>query len=72
MSYVQNFLVDRKIWFSELFDKIIDDKNDEIVIRILSQFKEKHVVDAFFCYDVLISIVNKFDLYDMKQRISFN
>jgi hypothetical protein len=37
-----------------LFDEIIDDKcNDEIIIHVFSQFKKKHVVDAFF-YDVLI------------------
>ncbi len=35
--------------------EIIDDKCDnEVIIYVLSQFKKKHVVDAFFCYDVLI------------------
>ncbi len=34
--------------------EIIDDKcDDEIIIHVFSQFKKKHVVDAFFCYDVL-------------------
>jgi hypothetical protein len=35
--------------------KHIDDKcDDEIIIYVLSQFEEEHVVDALFCYDVLI------------------
>ncbi len=58
MSYVQRFFVNWEIIderFDERFDEIVDDKcDDEVVIHMLSQFKEKHVVDAFFCYDVLI------------------
>ncbi len=39
----------------DLLDEIIDDKcDDEIITHVFSQFKEKHVVDTFFCYDVLI------------------
>jgi hypothetical protein len=35
--------------------EIIDDKcDDEVIIYVFSQLKKKHVVDAFFCYDVLI------------------
>jgi hypothetical protein len=38
-----------------LLDEIVDDKcNNEVITHVLSQFKKKHVVDAFFCYDVLI------------------
>jgi hypothetical protein len=38
-----------------LLDEIVDDKcDDEVITHVLSQFKEKHVVDAFSCYDVLI------------------
>jgi hypothetical protein len=41
--------------FDERLDEIIDDKcDDEIVIHMLSQFKEEHVVDALLCYNVLI------------------
>jgi hypothetical protein len=54
VSYVQNFLVDCRI-FDERLNEIIDDEcDDEIVIHMLSQLKEKHVVDVFSCYDVLI------------------
>ncbi len=36
-------------------DEIVDDKcDDEVITHVFSQFKEKHVVDAFSCYDVLI------------------
>ncbi len=39
----------------EIIDEIIDDKcDDEVVIHMLLQLKEKHVVDALFCYIVLI------------------
>jgi hypothetical protein len=35
--------------------EIIDDKCDEkIITHVLSQLKKEHVVDALFCYDVLI------------------
>ncbi len=38
-----------------LFNEIVNDKcNNEIITYVFSQFKKKHVVDAFFCYDVLI------------------
>ncbi len=38
-----------------LFDEIVDDKcDDEVITYVFSQFKEKHVVEAFSCYDVLI------------------
>ncbi len=38
-----------------LLVEIIDDKcDDEVIIHVFSQFKKKHVVDAFSCYDVLI------------------
>jgi hypothetical protein len=38
-----------------LLDEIIDDKcDDEVITHVFSQFKEEHVVDEFFCYDVLI------------------
>ncbi len=38
-----------------LLDEIVNDKcDDEVITHVLSQFKEKHVVDAFSCYDVLI------------------
>ncbi len=38
-----------------LLDEIVDDKcDDEVITHVFSQFKEKHVVDAFSCYDVLI------------------
>jgi hypothetical protein len=38
-----------------LLDEIIDDKCDnEIITHVLSQFKKKHVVDAFSYYDILI------------------
>ncbi len=38
-----------------LLDEIVDDKcDDEVIIHVLSQFKEEHVVNAFSCYDVLI------------------
>jgi hypothetical protein len=58
VSYVQNFFVDWTIIderFDEHLNEIVDDKcDDEIVIHMFSQFKEKHVVNAFSCYDVLI------------------
>jgi hypothetical protein len=67
MSNVQDCLVDWKSWddwlendeieiddLRNLF-KIIDDKcDDEVITHVLSQLKEEHVVNAFFCYDVLI------------------
>jgi hypothetical protein len=35
--------------------EIIDDKcDDEVIIHVFLQLKEKQVVDVFFCYDVLI------------------
>jgi hypothetical protein len=38
-----------------LLDEIVDDRcDDEAITHVLSQLKEKHVVDAFSCYDVLI------------------
>ncbi len=38
----------------DLLDEIIDDKcDDEVITHVFSQFKEKHVVNAFSCYDVL-------------------
>ncbi len=38
-----------------LLDEIVDDKcDDEVITNVFSQLKEKHVVDAFSCYDVLI------------------
>jgi hypothetical protein len=38
-----------------LFNEIVDNKCDnEIIIHVFSQFKKKHVVNAFSCYDVLI------------------
>ncbi len=38
-----------------LLDEIIDDKfNDDIITHVFSRFKKKHVVDAFFYFDVLI------------------
>ncbi len=67
MLYAQSFFVDYRTWFDERLDErfderlykqldeIIDDKcDDKVVIHMLSQFKKKHVVDAFSCYDVLI------------------
>jgi hypothetical protein len=55
MSHVQNVFVDRDSWFIWRHREIIDDKcDDENVIYMLSQLKKKHVIDAFFCYDVLI------------------
>ncbi len=67
MSNVQRCLVNKKSSINEfesddlenddenLLDKIIDDKcDDETITHVFSQFKEKHVVNAFFCYDVLI------------------
>ncbi len=39
----------------DLFNEIVDDKcDDEVITHVFSQLKEKHVVDAFSCYDVLI------------------
>jgi hypothetical protein len=39
----------------ERLDEIVDDKcDDEVIIHMLSQLKKEHVVDALFCYDVLI------------------
>jgi hypothetical protein len=39
----------------DLLDEIVDDKcDDEVIAHVLSQFKEKHFIDAFSCYDVLI------------------
>jgi hypothetical protein len=38
-----------------LLNEIINDKcDDEVIIHVFSQFKKKHVVNAFSCYDVLI------------------
>jgi hypothetical protein len=38
-----------------LLDEVVDDKyDDEVITHVLSQFKKEHVVNAFFCYDVLI------------------
>jgi hypothetical protein len=66
VSYVQHFFVDWEIIderfderLDELVDKrldeIVDDKcDDEVVIHMLLQLKEEHVVDALSCYDVLI------------------
>jgi hypothetical protein len=58
MLYAQNFLINWEIIderFDERFDEIVNDKcDDEIVIYLLSQLKKEHVIDAFFCYDVLI------------------
>ncbi len=57
VSYAQSFFVDWEV-IDRRFDErleIVDDKCDnEVVIHMLSQLKEKHVVDAFSCYDVLI------------------
>jgi hypothetical protein len=40
---------------SVLTDEIIDDRCDnEAIAHVLSQLKEKHVVSALSCYDVLI------------------
>ncbi len=67
MSNVQRYFVNKRLSIDEfksddlenddecLFDEIIDDKcDDEVITHVFSQFKEEHVVDAFFCYDVLI------------------
>jgi hypothetical protein len=38
-----------------LLDEIVDDRcDDKIIIHVFSQLKKEHVVDALFCYDVLI------------------
>jgi hypothetical protein len=40
---------------SVLIDEVIDDKSDdEVIAYVLSQLKEKHVVDVLFYYNVLI------------------
>jgi hypothetical protein len=39
----------------DLLDEIVDDRcDDEAIAHVFSQLKEKHVVDALSCYDVLI------------------
>ncbi len=67
MSNVQRCFVDWRLSIDELkndnlesdnenlLDEIVDDEcDDEVIIHVFSQLKKKHVVDAFFCYDVLI------------------
>ncbi len=67
MSNVQRCFVNKKSLIGELesddlenndenlFNEIIDNKcDDEIITHVFSQFKEKHVIDEFFCYDILI------------------
>ncbi len=52
-----DWLENNEIEIDDLKDlfEIIDDKcDDEVIIHVFSQFKEEHVVDAFFNYDVLI------------------
>jgi hypothetical protein len=64
---VQNCLVHWKSWIDwfendeieiddlkNLFEIIVDKCDDEIITHMLSQFKQEHVVNALFCYDVLI------------------
>jgi hypothetical protein len=55
-----------------LIDKIIDDKcDDEIVTHVLSQFKEKYVVNAFFVMMSWFSTMNILNLYVIEHK-SFN
>ncbi len=67
MLNVQDCLVHWKSWvdwlkddeieiddLKDLFENIDDKCDDEIIAHVLSQFKKEHVVDALFCFDVLI------------------